>query len=58
MLEKIKLGFQRKEDNKRSQLIRIHVCVEREKNCPSLEQKQSKKMLKITVSKDVLGKTE
>lgn len=54
MLEKIKLGFQRKEDNKRSQLIRIHVCVEREKNCPSLKQKQSKKILKITVSKDFL----
>lgn len=54
MLEKIKLGFQRIEDNKRSHLKRIHVCVEREKNCPSLEQKQSKETLKITVSKDFI----
>lgn len=54
MLEKRKSGFQRIENNKRSHLIRIHMCVEREKNCPSLEQKQSKETLKITVSRDFL----
>lgn len=54
MLEKRKSGFQRIENNKRSHLIRIHMGVEREKNCPSLEQKQSKETLKITVSKDFL----
>lgn len=54
MLEKRKLGFQRIEDNKRSHLIRIHMCVENEKKCESLEQKQSKETLKITVSRDFL----
>ena len=54
MLEKRKLGFQRIEDNKRSHLIRIHMCVEKEKKCESLEQKQSKETLKITVSRDFL----
>ena len=54
MLEKRKSGFQRIENNKRSYLLRIHMCVQREKNCPSLEQKQSKETLKITVSKDFL----